>query len=94
MKTYTLKEAAERCGYKRVNTIREMHLSSPEDRQLLGYDIRDGRVHLNAAAIDRLGNELGEQRQARGNWRVKNLGAWAEPRDGRRPRQKRKKTDV
>lgn len=77
-RTYTLNQAAERCGYARVNTVREKHLTTDTGRQALGhaYDER-GRVVLDADAVDRLAERLQAERKRRGNWRIENLGHWA-----------------
>ena len=84
--TYTIREAAERCGYKRPNTFREKFLSSPELRQKLsaGYDHK-GRLVLDRVAVNALVKQLERERESRGNWRRRNLGDWAEP--GPRPRR-------
>lgn len=79
-KTYTLKEAAVRCGYKRVNTMREKHLASDEARAALGYHIVRGAIRLDAKAVEHLARELEKEREERGNWRPRNLGPWAKPR--------------
>lgn len=88
-KTYTLKEATVRCGYRRDNTMREKHLSTDEERDLLGHHFHDGRVHLDAQAIESLAKELAAERQARGNWRVLNLGEWAQKTGEGRPGSKK-----
>lgn len=79
--TYTLNEAAARCGYRRVNTLREKHLATAADREILGHAYDDaGRVALDRVAVDALANRLAAERLARGNWRVRNLGKWARRR--------------
>lgn len=83
--TYTLREATQRLGYRRKNTVREKHLATQEDRNRLGLKF-DGRgwIILDAAAVDDLASELNTERAERpDNWRVKNLGEWATP--GARP---------
>lgn len=77
-RTYTLAQAADRCGYARTNTMREKHLATEPGRQALGhaYDGK-GRVVLDADAVDRLAQRLQAERKRRGNWRVENLGTWA-----------------
>lgn len=82
MPTCTLAEAAARCGYRRKATFREKHLDNAGRISLNArYDDR-GRLILDASAVERLALSLEMHRQARGNWRVDNLGRWARP--GRR----------
>ena len=79
-RTYSLREATIKCGYRRVNTMRELHLRTEEQRVALGHHYRDGAVHLTAARVDDLAKDLTMARAARGNWRVRNLGKFAGPR--------------
>ena len=46
-RTYTIREAAERCGFRRPNTFREKYLDSPEARAALGAHY-DHRVRKNS----------------------------------------------
>src|SRR5690606_11767627 len=80
-RTYTIREAAERLGFRRPNTFREKYLNSPEARAALGaaYD-HQGRLVLDRKAVDQLANEVEEERKRRGNWRARNLGAYARSR--------------
>lgn len=80
LKTYTLMQSATLCGYRRANTMRELHLATDEQRTALGhtYD-SSGRVILCAAAVDDLVRRLREERLQRGNWRARNLGSHARP---------------
>lgn len=77
-RTYTIHEAAERCGFSRPNTFREKFLDSPEARAAFGaeYDSK-GRLVVDRNAVEELVTELEEERKRRGNWRVKNLGEHA-----------------
>lgn len=80
---YTLIQAAAHCGYRRANTMRELHLATDAQRTALGHRYDEaGRVILSAAAVNKLARRLSDERRARGNWRLRNLGSYAEP--GRR----------
>lgn len=83
--TYTIREAAQRCGFKRPNTFREKFLDSPEAREAFGadYDQR-GRLVVDRQAVDELAERLKKEREQRKNWRVKNLGDYARPGPRRR----------
>lgn len=85
MDQYTLREATERLGYRRPNTVREKHLRTQEDRERLGatYDVR-GWLILDAAAVDRLARKLRRERAERGDWRRRNLGEHALPKEARK----------
>jgi hypothetical protein len=75
--SYTLREAAAKCGYRRANTMREKHLATPTQREALGHRIRNGLALLDAQAVDALAAELEREREERGNWRIANLGRYA-----------------
>lgn len=79
--TYTIREAAARCGYTRPNTFREKFLRTQEERDNLGarYDHK-GRLILDRNAVEALASRLDKEREERGNWRLLNLGEWARPR--------------
>ena len=93
MRTYTLIEAATRCGYRRPNTFREKHLKTQNDRTryVRGYDGR-GRLQLDADAVDALADRLEITRLKNGNWRLKNLGAHANA--GRRQASRSRSQDT
>jgi len=84
--TYTIREAAARCGYRRANTFRAKFLDSPEAREKFKavYDYR-GQLVVDRKVVEELVKRLDEERQKRGNWRVRNLGPYARP--GPRPRK-------
>lgn len=90
-RTYTIREAAERCGFRRPNTFREKFLDSPEARAAFGveYDHK-GRLVVDRMAVEELVTKLEEERKRRGNWRIKNLGAHAVR--GPRPRKSTSRT--
>jgi len=79
--TYTIREAAERLGFRRPNTFREKYLKHSESRAALGatYD-HQGRLVLDRRAVDDLASQVEQERKRRGNWRVHNLGKYAHPR--------------
>lgn len=78
-RTYTLAEAAIRCGYQHPTTLRRKHLTTEKDRSRLGFAFDDrGRRILDAEAIDALAATLTNERKRRRDWRTKNLGKWAE----------------
>lgn len=80
MRTYTLKEAARLCSYRRVNTFRERFLATDDDyaRLVVGFDSH-GRLMLHADHVDEIARALREERANRGNWRRRNLGNYALP---------------
>lgn len=84
-RTYTLREAAARCGYRRPNTMREKFLATKTQRQRLGHRVVNGVAFLDADAVDALALQVEAERAARGDWRVKNLGRYARKRRRRSP---------
>lgn len=94
-----LTEAAVRCGYARVNTMREKHLATGAQKVAMGHEYDGlGRVLVDEAAVLELAARLHAERQERGEWRSKNLGRYAKKGGGRRkptaPRARRKPKDA
>ena len=80
MRTYTLKEAARICGYKRPNTFREKFLTTESCGELVAGIDAAGRLQLHAERVEELAKQLEYERAARGNWRPRNLGNYAKKR--------------
>ena len=76
--TMTLKEAAEALGVTSSNSVRRiLSLQTAEGRTVAhyGYDA-GGRQLVRREVV----MQSARKRARRGNWRVENLGTWAEPR--------------
>lgn len=76
--TMTMKEAAEALAVTSTNSVRRiLSLQTAEGRTLahVGYD-GAGRQLVRREVV----MQAARKRARRGNWRVANLGSWAEPR--------------
>jgi hypothetical protein len=89
----TIAEAARICGWKRANTFREKFLATVDDATAMGlYYDAEGRALVPVDAVAAAAETEAAVRAARGNWRLKNLKAYARQRPAAKKRKKRPKS--